>query len=163
MTAPPEFLLTAAKPHIVLGEDDLLHVYYDTRGIPTIGVGINMLVADVPALCQKCGADYNALLNGTADLTPEQDHFLYEQKAIQTIEWLSRLFPAYFTYSLPREIALLDMGYNLGEPKFRGFRMMISAILQGDWAQASEQAIRSEWDREVGARAHRDAEALANG
>ena len=161
--APPEFLLTAAKPHIVLGEDDRLHVYYDTEHIPTIGVGINLLVHDVRALCQKCGADYTALLAGTADLTPEQSNFLYEQKAIQTIEWLSRLFPAYFTYSLPRQIALLDMGYNLGEPRFRGFRKMISAILQGDWAEASKQAEKSEWDREVGARATRDADALANG
>lgn len=156
-------LITEAKPVITAHEGERFRVYKDTMGIPTIGIGFNLLDPDARQLCVACGADYGALLRGLAELTPEQSNYLYQQSALDVLEWLTVIFPAYFTYSLNRQIALLDMGYNLGEPRFKGFRMMISAILSVDWAQAAEQALRSEWAAQVGHRATQDAAWLSEG
>lgn len=156
-------LLAAAKPIISGHEGERLRVYRDTLGVPTIGIGINMFEHDVIALCEQCGADYNALLAGTAELTPDQSHYLYEQRSIQTLEWLARLFPALFTYTQNRQIALLDMGYELGEPKFLQFRQMISAILQGNWWGAAKEALDSVWAKQVPERAQNDAVWIAQG
>lgn len=158
-----EGLLTAAHPTIQRHERREMRVYKDPLGVPTIGEGINMLDSDVPRLCANCGANYDRLLSGADALTGAQADYLYEQKAIQTVEWLTKLFPAFFTYTQPRQIALLDMGYNLGEPKFRQFRMMISAILEGNWAEAAAQALHSLWADEVKGRAVEDAHALVEG
>lgn len=156
-------LLSAAQPVIEAHEGRRLTVYQDSLGIPTIGIGLNMDYPIARQLCEGCGADYDALLAGTASLTGAQCDYLFQQVAIDVLEWLTLIFPAFFTYSQNRQVALLDMGFNMGEPRFKGFRMMISAILAGDWAQAAEQALRSAWAAQVGSRATQDAHWLAEG
>lgn len=156
-------LLTAAKTLIQGHEGRELKVYRDTLGIPTIGIGFNLTDPDAQQLCSACGADYEALVTGADALTDAQCDYLYEQMAIDTLEWLTAIFPAFFTYTQNRQMALLDMGYNLGETRFREFREMISAILAGDWARSGEEALRSVWSRQVGERAITDAALLSEG
>lgn len=162
-TQQQEGLLTAAQPVIYRHEGLEFKVYPDEKGIPTIAAGFNLLDPDARTLCEGCGADYDALLAGTAELTESQCTYLYQQLALDALEWLTLLFPAFFTYTLNRQIALLDMGYNLGETRFRDFKMMISAILEGNWAEAAAQARNSEWATEVGERAIQDESWLAGG
>lgn len=49
-------------------------------------------------------------------------------------------------------IALVDMMFNLGETRFRGFKKMIKAIEDGDWEEAANQAKDSKWYNQVGKR-----------
>lgn len=156
-------IITAAQPKVQQHEGRELHVYKDSMGIPTIGVGFNLMRGDARQLCANCGAVYDALLSGLSVLTDAQCDWLYRECAFEVLEWMTVLFPAYFTYSMNRQIALLDMGFNLGETRFRKFRMMISAVLAGDWAKASEEALHSEWAVQVGERAIDDAMALSEG
>ena len=79
------------------------------------------------------------------------------------IQWLAQLFPEFTRYTQPRQVALVDMGYELGETKFRGFGEMISCILAGDWAGAADQALHSRWAHEVPGRADYDAGLLRTG
>jgi hypothetical protein len=55
------------------------------------------------------------------------------------------------------------MGFNLGEPRFKGFRQMIDAILNDNWAEAASQAQNSVWYTEVGDRGSQDVNWLAQG
>lgn len=161
-TATPT-LLAVAQPIIEANEGRRLCPYRDTLGILTVGIGFNLSYPIARQLCEGCGADYEGLLAQTACLTDAQCDYLFQQVAIDVLEWLTLIFPAFFTYSQNRQVALLDMAYNMGEPRFRGFRLMISAILAGDWAQASEQALQSVWAKQVGNRAIEDAQRLAEG
>lgn len=163
MTDQESQIIATAYPVIRGHEGWELKVYRDTLGIPTIGVGFNLLNPDARELCESCGADYDALLSGSAELTATQCEWIYQQLALGVLGWLTLIFPAFYIYSQNRQIGLLDMGYNLGETRFRAFRMMISAVLAGDWEEASRQALDSLWARQVGARANDDAEWLANG
>ena len=154
-------LLTAVTPVLIDHEGERLAVYKDTLGIPTIGVGFNLTRPDAAALCQQCGADYQRLLDGLDELTIGQSRFLLQQVTIEVIEWMAGMFPLFWSYSQPRQMALVDMGFNLGETKFRRFKKMISCILGNDWRGAANQALHSTWADQVPSRANDDAVLMA--
>src|ERR1700757_5545416 len=146
-------LIETVRPIIVKHEGYRLHVYKDTLGIPTIGVGFNLQRQDARTLCQQCGANYDRLLSGEDSLTPAQCEFLFSQSVIGAIEWLTvRVFPKWKEFSIRRQAALTDMVFNLGQSRFSQFHQMISAINLGDWDEASTQAMHSEWATQVGER-----------
>lgn len=153
-------LLSSVIPVLIEHEGERLKVYSDIYGIPTIGVGFNLMRSDAPNLCKQCGANYQRLLGGLDALTKAQSRCLLQKSAIDVIEWLVKLFPAFWSYAQPRQIALVDMGFNLGETKFRGFKQMISCILSGNWAGAAANALHSKWASEVPTRAEYDARLL---
>lgn len=62
-----------------------------------------------------------------------------------------------------RQLALVDMCYNLGLTRLLGFKKMIAAIQAEDWEQAAKEALDSLWARQVGIRAERIAEMLKTG
>lgn len=156
-------LIAAAQPKIQRHEGYEFKVYRDTKGIPTIAVGFNLLRPDAKDICSGCGADYEALLSGQAILTAAQVDWIYRELAIDALEWLTKLFPMFFSYSENRQIALLDMAFNLGPTRFAKFRLMISAILAGNWPGAAQEALHSEWAGQVGERAAEDAGWLVRG
>jgi lysozyme len=44
-----------------------------------------------------------------------------------------------------REHAFVNMAFNLGETKLRGFKKMIAAVQQADWGHAAFEAAHSKW------------------
>lgn len=156
-------LLSAVTPVLIQHEGERFAVYDDIYGNPTIGVGFNLNRTDAGILCQQCGANFQRLLGALDELTQAQSRCLLQKTAIDVIEWLVVLFPAFWTYSQPRQVALVDMGFNMGQTKFRGFKQMIQCILANNWAGARTQALHSEWASEVPQRAIYDANLLAAG
>ena len=66
------------------------------------------------------------------------------------------IFPKLNSYSESRQIALIDMMFNLGMSRFRTFKKMIKAIKNDDWEEAARQAKDSLWYRQVKGRATDD-------
>jgi GH24 family phage-related lysozyme (muramidase) len=97
------------------------------------------------------------------ELTEAQSRYLLQQTTIDVIEWLVEIFPLFWSYSQPRQVALIDLGFNVGQGSFIRFKLMISAILQGNWAEASRQMLHSEWASQVGQRAIQDSNWIGNG
>ena len=58
-------------------------------------------------------------------------------------------------YDYNRFNALTNMMYNLGKPRFLGFKKMIAAIKIQDWKTAADEMIDSKWAKQVGDRAVR--------
>ncbi len=56
--------------------------------------------------------------------------------------------------------AVLNMAYNMGVPSLLGFRKMWAALANGDYARAAEEALDSDYARELPARAGRVAESM---
>jgi len=65
--------------------------------------------------------------------------------------------------SVNRYAALVDMMFNLGLTRFRGFKKMIEAIKQNDWKETHRQALDSKWAEQVKTRSTRDAILLLEG
>ena len=59
-----------------------------------------------------------------------------------------------------RQAALIDMRFNLGPSRFRGFVKMIKALEMGDFTEAAYQVLHSNYAKQVGVRAEHIAEAL---
>ena len=59
--------------------------------------------------------------------------------------------------------ALVDMMFNLGFTRFKGFKKMIAAIKEKDWNLAADEMLDSKWAKQVGQRAIELAEMVRSG
>lgn len=155
-------LLDVLRVKLVRHEGYRLRVYLDSRGFPTVGIGFNLAQPGARRMLQACGANFDAVRAG-APLTDDQVNYLYQQCVIGVMEWMTKLLPKLTSYSLNRQVALLDMGFNLGPDRFSEFRRMIQAVWDARWTDAATEALQSAWAAEVGQRASEDAQALAEG
>lgn len=114
-------------------------MYRDSLGIETIGVGHNL--RDVPI---SMAAVERILADDLADIERE----------------LRRAFPWVAELSAPRYGVLLNMAFNLGIPRLRGFVNTLGAIKNGAYDAAARGMLASKWATQVGARADRLAEQM---
>lgn len=116
---------------LIKHEGERLKPYRCTSGKLTIGVGRNL---DDNGISR---AESRLLLqNDIADTLGE----------ISQHPWFGSLNPT-------RQIALVDMHFNLGGPRFRSFKRMIEAIEAGDYDRAAIEMMDSRWADQVGQRA----------
>lgn len=129
------------------------HIYKDSLGIPTVGIGFNMLRPDARSLFKKLGIDYNSVLNGTSDLTEQQMKDLFIECLKIAYKDVKQYMPNYD--SLPREIklGLIDMSFNLGINRLSKFVKTKEYILKGDYKSAANELKSSKWAGQVGNRA----------
>ena len=52
-----------------------------------------------------------------------------------------------------RQDVIIEMIFNLGLPRFLGFKKMIQALREDDYPQAAIEMLDSKWARQVGSRA----------
>lgn len=83
----------------------------------------------------------------------EEAEFLLSVDAKQAIDNTHDIFPLIFGYTENRQIALIDMVFNLGKARFVKFYKMINAINRGRWDLAANEAMDSRWYNQVGERA----------
>lgn len=130
----------ALKKQIVQDEGLVLKLYKDTKGIPTIGVGINLLVG----------------------ITREEATYLMESrikaihKELDNFFWFKEL-------NDKRQNVIINMAYNLGVTGLLKFKNMIAAIQDKKWKQAAKEMLDSQWYKDVGKRAERLAEEMERG
>ena len=116
--------------------------YTDTVGKITIGVGWNLSDKGLPE---------------------EIIQQLLFRGIMEAIEDCEVLFANFEKFSENRQLALVDMAFNLGRSKFSRFVNMRKAIANGDWIEASAQALDSRWAKQVGRRANTIANMLKEG
>lgn len=117
-------------------------VYKDSLGILTIGVGRNL--------------EDRGLTN------PEIDYLLSNDINAFRVE-LNNAFPWWVHMQEPWMRGLLNMCFNMGISRLRGFKKMLAALEGGNGEEAAVQALDSKWARQVGARAARIVELFRSG
>lgn len=131
----------ALEAHLVWAEGEKLHMYKDSVGIWTIGVGHNieergisrtvsrlMLQEDVDEVLKDCARlDYWSSLDAT------------------------------------RRLVVADMVFNLGITRFLRFSLLNAALAIRDYNLAAFEMKDSKWYRQVGRRAVRLVEAMKTG
>lgn len=115
--------------------------YVDTVGKITIGCGRNL--TDVGISVDEA----LALL----------DHDLDQAVAdCATFSWFAGL-------SAARQVAVVDLRFNVGPAGLRSFKQLLAALARGDYQQASQAMLQSKWARQVGQRAITLATMMATG
>ena len=120
-----------AKKLIRDNEGVRLQYYKDSKGILTIGIGRNL----------------------EKGISVEECVFMFENDIVEAEITLGNIFGLeIFKESEKRVAALLDLAFNLGEPRLRKFTRLIDAVKERDWPRAAEEAKNSLWYVQVGNR-----------
>jgi lysozyme len=115
--------------------------YQDTVGKWTVGVGRNLTDKGL----SDSEIDY-LLMNDIRECTDD----------LQTFLWWDDLDEV-------RRNVLIDMRFNLGPSRFRGFKATLAAVAMGDYVTASDQMRKSKWYRQVKGRGERLARMMSTG
>ena len=105
--------------------------YTDTVGVLTIGWGRNL--------------DDNGISQEEADFLFDND-FNRCERELGTCSWYT---------AQPEGVkgALMNMCFNLGLPRLKGFKRMIAALEAKNYTVAAQEALNSKWATQVGDRA----------
>jgi len=130
------------KQQIRMHEGVEYKVYLDTKGISTIGVGRN--------------------LEGRGLSADEVDYLLGNDLDI-CVDELNKSFKWYAGLDDIRKRVLVDMAFNLGMPRLKGFVKMLEEIKKENWSEAAIEMLESRWADQVGNRASRLSEMMETG
>lgn len=131
------------KKQLVIDEGWKKKLYRDSMGIWSLGCGRNVADKGLSDI------EIEMLLNNDIDQAYIDVQAIYGD--------------VFFTFSEGRQAALLNMAFNLGQTKLRGFHGMNEAVKKGDWESAADHAKNSLWAKQVKQRAVRIIHALRTG
>jgi lysozyme len=124
--------------------------YNDTKGIPTVGVGHNLIAKPLPA-----GWKYP--LNDT------QVNSLLDDDIEDVFHDLDRNLPWWTDLNDVRQRVICNMAFNLGITKLLGFRNTLVFMRQGKYDAAADGMLASAWASQVKGRAQRLADMMRKG
>jgi peptidoglycan hydrolase-like protein with peptidoglycan-binding domain len=126
------------------------HVYLDSRGFPTAGIG-HLLPRGRYRVGQKISA--------------AQINEWFEDDLAEAIQGARQNLgaAAYGRLNEARKMVVIDMAFNLGSAGFGEFNQTIDAIQSGAYARAAERMLQSLWASQVGDRAREDAAMMRTG
>lgn len=130
-----------ASDYITMNEGYRKDLYHDTEGIPTIGIGFNLLEG----------------------FSLEESTLILKHRMHKFINELCQRVPVYLKVSQVRKIVLLDMVYNLGVTRLLGFRKMLAALDRGEYQLAAQEMLDSRYASQVKGRARRNAHMMETG
>lgn len=142
MIAYKPYGLSQLSEEITRDEGRRKKPYKDSEGILTIGIGWNL--------------EANGL--------PDEVIDLLLVIGIENAERaLDRIWKRWRMLSPNRQRVLLNMAFNLGETRLRGFKKMWAALEKVDYLTASREMLDSKWAQQVGVRATRLSKAMVKG
>lgn len=121
------------------------HLYFDSEGYATIGVG--RLI--------------DARRNG--GLRESEIDYLLANDIDEVLAALRDRLPWFDALNEARQGVLANMAFNLGVAGLLGFRKTLALVERGDYDAASVEMLDSEWARQVGQRAQRLSEQMRTG
>jgi lysozyme len=116
--------------------------YSDTTGHITVGIGRNLT---------------------DRGISTTEAFYLLDDDITYFFNKLNHFLPWFIKLNENRQIALVDMCFNVGVQGFLNFRKMLLALEGGDYALAADEMLDSEWRQQVGERATRLANIIRTG
>ena len=111
------------------------HAYECSEGKITVGVGRN--------IDQR----------GGMGLSEDEVEYLLENDIDRVIKELAKAFPWFNKLDDVRRDAMIDISFNLGATRLRGFKRALSAMEREEYAEAATEFLDSRWAKQVGGRA----------
>ena len=171
--------ISTLATRIIQDEGKRATPYLDTTGAVTIGVGRNLTgngisVAELHAILAT--PNYKHLLQHTriqnrriyiqtllvaekifeAPLTEHDIQLLLVHDLSRTVTEAKSVFGQHWErISASRQLAILDVMFNLGLPRFKTFHKFIEAVKKGEWKTAASEILLSQASRKNPLRYHR--------
>lgn len=129
------------------------HVYKDSLGIPTIGIGFNLTRPDAKSIAQQAGVNYQNILLGKEDLSDEQIKEIFQITISIAYKDAKRWIPNFDGLPKNIKLAILDLSFNMGYTRLSKFIKTRESILSGNYRAAAKELQNSKWATQVGRRA----------
>lgn len=133
------------KEEITSDEGQVLEVYEDHLGYPTVGVGHLILESD-----EEYGQGV-----GTKITQTRCDELLFQDLNIVLKECEDRFHNNWREWPEEVKLIIANMAFNLGLTRLVKFKKMFEALNTGDYRQASIEGLDSRWAKQVYNRAKR--------
>lgn len=130
--------------------------YIDSEGIPTIGIGFNLRRPDAKRIIQSLGYDYNKVIYGRKSLKDEDIRKIFKDDLKSAINNARKSVSNFDELPSPAQKVVVDMVFNLGPNRFRGFKKTIAALEDYDFRAAANEMKNSRWFKQVGNRSKRN-------
>lgn len=149
-----------------------LKPYLDTVGKWTIGVGHDLsddglLPHEIEAIlgAECCGLSKEEIIEHlkVRGITEEQAMDILAQDVLEVQNELHAHFAWFSELDEVRQIAVIDMDFNLGMPHLKGFHDFLGHMAAGRYADAKAEMLDSKWARQVGHRATELADMIETG
>ena len=142
----------AVYEQLKIDEGVVYEVYLDHLGYPTFGVGHLIIEGD---------AEHGSAVGTT--ITAERVKECFEKDLDIAVSECEALFGDNWN-NYPGELqeVLVNMMFNMGRGRLGGFKKFIAAINESDWNKASIEMMDSRWATQVGNRAIRLRDRVAN-
>jgi lysozyme len=119
-------------------------VYVCSAGYETIGVGRNISSSGI-------------------GLSDDEVNYLLENDIARVIKELSSEYPWFNSLDDVRKDAMIDISFNLGATRLRGFKRALAAMEVADYKLAAKEFLDSKWSQEVKGRSHELASMIETG
>lgn len=83
----------------------------------------------------------------------EEAEIMLNRDVLECIDDMFNIFPDFNIWDHNRQSAIINMRFQLGPKRFRGFKKMIAAIKSHYWEKAAEEAKDSRWYKQTPNRA----------
>ena len=133
------------KEEITADEGQVLEVYKDHLGYPTVGVGHLILETD-----EEYGMGV-----GTPITQTWCDELLFQDLNTVLKECEDRFHNNWREWPEEVKLIIANMAFNLGLTRLVKFKKMFAALNEGDYEQASIEGLDSKWAKQVYNRAKR--------
>ena len=111
------------------------HIYRCSAGFWTLGVGRNVDP------------------NGGIGLSDDEVDYLLQNDIERVIKELSAEYRWFNSLDDVRKDAMIDISFNLGATRLRGFKRALAAMEVADYKMAAKEFLDSKWSRDVKGRA----------
>jgi lysozyme len=143
-------MITNLREQLIRDEGQILHVYRDSQGILTAGVGHN------------CEAHNEGLAEGQT-ISQEQSDLWLDQDIAEAKQILFSKLPWTVNLDEARQGVLLNMCFNIGIYSLLKFHLTLQAIKDENYPEAAIYMLQSKWASQVGARAQRLSTQMSTG
>lgn len=148
----------------VVGLDDIpTKMFKDSVGVPTVGIGFNLLKEGAQEAIEGMGYDYAAVLSGKQEISRGDAVVLYQRDYAVAQGDAAAIIPNFDNLNHARKTVFTDMAFNMGRTDLAEFNRMLAAIAQEDWELAATEAEDSKWFKQVGRRGPRNVETIRTG
>ena len=130
--------------------------YFDSEGIPTIGIGFNLRRGDARKMINSVGADFDKVLNGNQCLNPSQINQLFNHDLNTASSGARRCIPSFGNHHGCIQNVLTDMTFNMGPNSLCSWPNFIAQLGRRDYDAAAKNMEGTRWCGQVGNRCRRN-------
>jgi lysozyme len=122
--------------------------YLDSEGVLTVGIGLNLENKTARGRIEAIGVKYDELCAMQCSLTDAQIDQLFSDDLDTALTDAASRVPDFWSHPDDVQLAMVDMIFNLGGPRFSNFKQLIAALKVNDYLTAAAQMLDSKWARE---------------